>query len=620
MKSESIDPEKLPKVNNKDSLDRYRNRLKTSMNHRKHEGLDDTWNRLIDLYKGKHFKVRSSEDQLAINLAFSTVNVIAPSVSINNPKISIMARSQENEHQAVITEAVINYWWRHYDFQPEIHRAVKDMLILGSGWAKVGYRFSETDAPRPQEQIDQEYTDLTSQADQAALEAPEAADLLPSDQDIAESIEQTIKVVREDRPFIERVSPFDMFVDPEATCLEDANWICQRIVRSHEDVQRDERYNKKARNEIKPDSGVRDYSDSTSKDPEKDLARVTVYEFYDTKRETVSVFTEIGDLFLVSPEKTPFPFGHPFVMFRNYDVPDQFYPIGDLEQIESLQLELNKTRTQMINHRKQNVRKYFYRKRAFGPDGLAALQNDVDNTLVPVEDDNAPFADCLQPVPREPLDPQLYNYTSLIESDLDRVSGVSEYARGGVPETRRTATEASIMQDASNARASDKLAIVERAIRHLASRLVQLGQIFLTGDYVARVVGRDGSSMWVPYNRDDIQGEFDFEIEAGSTQPRNETIRRSQSLQLLNAIAPFIGTVVDPAEILSHVLREAFGIQNPGKFMAAQGPAGLPPGSSPAGSPGALGPPGETPGPPNIMNQVQPQLQGQIGLNLPNTQ
>ena len=40
-------------------------------------------------------------------------------------------------------------------------------------------------------------------------------------------------------------------------------------------------------------------------------------------------------------------------MVRNHEVTDEFYPIGELEMIETLQHELNETRTQMMNHRKR---------------------------------------------------------------------------------------------------------------------------------------------------------------------------------------------------------------------------------------------------------------------------
>ena len=44
--------------------------------------------------------------------------------------------------------------------------------------------------------------------------------------------------------------------------------------------------------------------------------------------------------FLIKPRPMPYAKGHPFEMLRNYEVADHFYPIGDVEQIEPLQLEL----------------------------------------------------------------------------------------------------------------------------------------------------------------------------------------------------------------------------------------------------------------------------------------
>ena len=83
-------------------------------------------------------------------------------------------------------------------------------------------------------------------------------------------------------------------------------------------------------------------------------------------RKTYCVFADgATDGFLITPTKMPYAFGHPFLMLRNYEVPDDFYPMGELEQIEPLQLELNETRTQMLNHRKRYARKYLYMEDAF---------------------------------------------------------------------------------------------------------------------------------------------------------------------------------------------------------------------------------------------------------------
>ena len=223
----------------------------------------------------------------------------------------------------------------------------------------------------------------------------------------------------------------------------------------------------------------------------------------------------------------------------------------------------------------------------------------------------------------------MYNYSAIIEDDINTVSGISEYARGAMPEIRRTATEASIIADAQNARAADKLAIVEICISHVARRVIQLMQQFMTGDQIARVTSVGGEDMFVNYTRDDITGEYDFSVQAGSTQPMNDTIRKQQAISLMNAVAPLVGTVIDPAALAMHVLENGFGIKDPAKFIMQAQPApqeaeeavgeeqmvppppdlgGVP---MPEGQAGAFAPTGGVP--PELLLQ----LQNQMGLELP---
>jgi len=442
-------------------------------------------------------------------------------------------------------------------------------------------------------------------------------------------------MVVEDQPFVERISPFDILVDPEATCIEDAKWIAQRIVRPLEAARTDRRYKASARKNLSADSLLYSmYSVSTRQEQEEYLdteERCVVYEYYDITENTLSVLPQSGDQFLIDPIAMPYAYGQPFVMMRNYDIPDYFYPMGDLEALESLQQELDKTRSQMMNARKRYARKYLYHERSFGPEGREALESDTDGRLVPVVDENKPLGETVVPMPQTPLSPEIYNMSEIVEADINTVSGVSEYARGQMPEIRRTATEASIIADAGNARAADKLATVELAIAQIGRRVIQLMQQFMTGEQMAQVADK-GGSLFVPYARDDITGEYDFSVEAGSTQPINDTIRKQQAVSLLNAMAPLVGTVIDPQALAKHVLSNGFGIKDPDKFMMQQqpqqpvGPEGAAPGAGPGagqmppgmpvgmpmGQPeGAFSPTGGVP--PELLAQIQ----GQMDVDLP---
>lgn len=610
----------MARTSNSEIITKYRNKIEQSRRWRREENLDDLWKRMIDMYRGKHFQTETEEDRLLINMAFATINVISPSVSVNHPKITVNARKHADAAKAIVTEAVVNYWWRHYDCQKEFRRAVKDMLIIGHGWIKTGYRFVE----KTEEDYDF--------SDELASAAPESA------------AESEI-IITEDRPFVERISPFDVFVDSDATSMSDIKWIAQRVRRPLKEVKKDKRYNSAARQDAAPSHyskwGADDWKGTVRprRSESEDDAYVEIWEFYDIDRGTMSVFCDGGDKFLVNPMKIPFTFGHPFVMLRNYEVPEYFYTMGELEAIEPLQQELNATRTQMMNHRKRFSRKWLYKDSAFDADGRAALESDEDNVMVPVVSEEG-LSNVIVPMPAVISPPEFYNQSNLISEDINTVSGVSEYMRGGLPEIRRTATEAAISQDAANARASDKLAIIERAIGDCARRLVMLAQQYMTGEAAVRVVGQEENYVWLNFDRDYIQGEFDFEVEGGSTAPVNESFRRQMALQVVDAMAPFAGAgIIDMPKLANYVLQYGFGIKNAASFvMQPQLPAqpitpqGAPPPPEPMPPQGApeqppagptpmegMPPTGGMPLPSNIPPEILSQLLAS-GAPLPNTQ
>ena len=257
--------------------------------------------------------------------------------------------------------------------------------------------------------------------------------------------------------------------------------------------------------------------------------------------------------------------------------------------------------------------------------------------MVPVVDENKPLSEVVVPMPQVPISNDIYAYSNIIEEDINTVSGVSEYARGAMPEIRRTATEASIIADAQNARAADKLAIVEISIGHVARRVLQLIQEFMTGEAMARVALKGGESLYVPYTREEVLGEYDFSVEGGSTQPINDTIRKQQAVSLMNAVAPFVGTVIDPAALAMHILEEGFDIKDPAKFLIQQpatpqeqaiageeplppqGDVPMPQGVGPEMAMGPMTPEGGSFAPTGgVPPELLLQLQNQMGLELPN--
>ena len=631
-------------------LKRLRRRIDSSMRWRKNEKFDLTWKRMIDMYAGKQFPdATTTEDRIAVNLAWATINIIYPTVSVNRPKVLVLARDAQHQTNAVLTEATVNQWWDQYGVLPEFRAAVKDFLVVGHGWCKVGWRFEEREVDRDPEAIDADFVKAREQADVLASNDPMGAATLPTDDEIRADIPVKEMVTVKDEPFVERVSPFDVFIDPEAKKLSDAEWVAHRIVRTLEDVRNDKRYNPRARRKVKADRAInQELLPDSKRDYGDDVQRVTVWEFYDIKRDQLSVFAHAGDGFLVDPHPIPYESGHPFVMLRNYDVPDRFYPMGDLESMEPLQQELNKTRSDLINARKQHKRKHLYFEDAFDANGRDALEDPTDGVMVPVRKGQWNLSDVIAPMPINPIPPELFNYSAQTEADINTVTGVTEYQRGNPQSVRRTATEAAIIQDSVNARSAEKLAIVEAGIAEVSKRLIELARQFATQGGLLRSRGPKGHPVYTYWEPDDFQAEMDFMVEAGSTVPKGEDYRRQEAMNLMGAIQPFIGPPGSGAPLdaglIAFWLLEQFGIKDPQRFAAPPPMMPMmPPGAPGGGVPAPSGPPEGGPGPhnnpmaqdpaaamaagvqgdptqggamPQVPPEVMAQLAGQVGLNL----
>jgi hypothetical protein len=578
-------------------LGEYATEIRRTQGWRKDQGYDALWGKLREMYQGELnvANLDASEDAIAVNMAFSTINVMFPSVSQGQPNVEVRANDPSNEPQAVLVEEILNFAWDHWHFQPQFRMAAKDFLMFGHGWVKVGWNFTDEEQETSDEEREVEFDTLSAQADEAAVTDPANASALPTNEDIFANLSTTKTVTVEDQPFVDHVSILDILVNPEATSMHDLRWIAQRVRRPLEEAKRDENYASGARGKL---SGAHSTFD-TATDPRTDgnlVAErgkmVEIWEFYDLVDAVMAVFTlEDGKNFLVKPTKMPFLFGHPFVQMRNYDIPDMFYPMGDLEQLWPLQQELNKTRSDMMNFRAAYARKYLVRAGALQRGDVEKLISKTDGEIIQVENDNVNLEDIVVPVPINNLDPGLFNWSHQITSDIQEVSGVSEYTRGGGG-GRRTATEAALIQDAMNARSGEKLMIVEQTASEVMRKVLQVMQQFLTGPQVARTFGADGSQKWLPYDRESIRGEFDFSVEAGSTQPNNETFRRQNAIALMNVMMPFVdGGIIDPQELAKHILSEGFSIRTPEKFFQQEAPQPQPgqPPRNPGTLPGAQG-------------------------------
>lgn len=628
---EGVDPYDNSPQAVKARLTKYRGQIETSKEWRK--PYEATWRDMIDLYRNKPYDKTAGMDYdhvLALAIGFSTINVIYPSVSLSRPRVTVTPTRPELTDRAEVVEAAVNHWWRHFNYQDEYRQVVKDFLIIGHGWSKTTYVKKEEDQQLSQTEMQTNLVQALQQKYQAIQTDPSAEALYPSNQEIADTLPTMKTVVVEDHPQVERVSPFDIYVDPDATRDFDLGWIAQRIAMPVREAKARKDWDKDARDALVAGARMMKQNDGLYEDQvDKWEKFCIVFEHYDMKTGMVCWFGETGDKFLKPPQPIQFPFGHPFVQLRNYEVPEQFYPVGDLEMIEPLVMELSFMRTRQMNDVRQYTRKYGTKAAWVDSKGINSLKSTADGEVV-LFSDEAPddLRQAVVALPTMDPNPSMYQMSPIINDDVTRISAVSEYEQGVQPDVRRTATEAGIIKDASNSRAAEKLTQIEQGVSAIARRVVQLGQMMLTTDQVAVIGGQDTGQpiQWVPFSRDEIVGEYDFEVEAGSTQPRNESFRRQSALQMMDAMTnPLfqpqpqpdgtIAPIVDSRKLAEWVMREGFGIKNAAEFIVEPPPpppppldpqladalnggqtpdaGGMPPGGAPP-APGGGGQPGMT--------------------------
>ena len=177
-----------------EKLESYIDKVGKCQRWREQEQYEQTWRRLVDMYKGKHWPATTAtkSDLIAVNLAFSTINVIAPSVAVNYPKIVVQATNPENRDRAAFVEAVANYLWKHHDFRTPFRRTVKDFLIFGHGWVKTGWKFVEQEQQISEDERESMFNSALTELDAFALETPELSNDLPSEEDVAANIPSTV--------------------------------------------------------------------------------------------------------------------------------------------------------------------------------------------------------------------------------------------------------------------------------------------------------------------------------------------------------------------------------------------------------------------------------------------
>jgi len=474
-----------------------------------------------------------------INMTLPHISLMSTSIVSRDPQMIVTpigGQDEITEDNATFAQAVLTYFWKRTNATDDVKAATEDMLKLGNGFVKVGWEYVASEYEEEPQMLLDEAMIAVEQAEATADGfAPEMSDLRKDNK-----AQFTYERVEADDPFVEYVSPYDIFMPKDARRIETARWVCQRLRLPLDELY--ERFGEDAPISvdaaIASDQLVSTYLNGQTTLPEV-LSYAIIYEFYDMTTRELTVFQIDGSEPLY---EGPIPYQHrypPFVHFRNYnDGGMQCWAFGDLENIAGIQLMLGEVTRAQLDDLKRAGNKYAIRKRHATPELKKQLESPLaDQVIVMDIPESSSLEDVIRPLNRLATPSDAYAMDEKLQDAMIKVLGINDFQAGGVGADRMSATAAAVVDGVATLRAQDKLAAVEGGISGIGQRILLLCQEFLDENRAIRIAGA-GGAMWLRVSASDIYGEFKVGVEGGSTRALNPATRAQRGIQTLQTVVP----------------------------------------------------------------------------------
>lgn len=372
----------------------------------------------------------------------------------------------------------------------------------------------------------------------------------------------------------DRIDPDHILFDADAGPLEKSwSWIGHYFCLSKADALQDKRFTKSVIRKIKGKSRqseeervkAKKLGKETKTSFEDDELYIDFYEIYNLKTREWLIYSEDADDLVSKPKSLPAGVEkHPFNFLRFVLRAKSPYPIPPMFPGLDPQREYNMTRSKVQTHRKRFNRKYTALENAVDPDELSKLESGEDGTVITVR-----MHDAVRPIQDAALNPQDYSEIGLLNADLVELLNSPDATRGIA--SADSATEAGLIDRRLEVKEGDRMGLVVDWIIDWAKKVDKLVQAYIDKEEAVRVTGPQGE-LWVtvsPKDYEDIEGEYEYSVNVGATQPRLPDIERSQWIAFLSqVIIPFPAILTKPN--LMRRMAEMFHIEDDASIQELQ--------------------------------------------------
>ena len=463
--------------------------------------------------------------RLVANYIMPIVRSMVARLTYSKPALICMpgTNEEEDKNAARACESVLNYLWRHLDILSLTRDLVLWVVSCGTAFLKV-------------------YWDSS------------AGDIIDA------SMDGKPEYIRTGEVAVEIVPPFAVTIDPMATSFKQSDYLIEAHMVSKNKLkeifgeklfkgvswERDEKVS------MKPSfiSKILGMFTGKTQPPEKEAtSHVMVYEYY----ERPSLARPKGRKVFVSGDKViedvELPDGlWPYVDFHDVKVPGRFWSSSIIEHLIPMQLELNKTKSQIIEH-----------KNLMAKGKWLCAEGSVKQNAITSEPGEVIEYNPNLPRPQQsqmtPLPNYVFEVMNRLSTDMQEVSGISEVSRGTVPGDVRSGRAIAYLQEADNTKLGPVVAGLERGLEDVGKKMLQLVEQRWDEPQTIKILGKNNQVEVIDFKGADVAGNYDVIVQGGSSMPQNKALRQDFIIQLYQ-----YGLIQDPQKVLS--LLEFGGIED----------------------------------------------------------
>lgn len=457
------------------------------------------WDDCYKAYKGDLFRkaLPDYKAQVIDNMIFSTVETIIPILFSHNPQFIVLPQIPEMFDRAQMVQNLLDFEFERAKVFPTLLQGIKTGVITGTSPFAVIW-------------------------DSNASNGLGEVKLIP-------------------------ISPFNFFVDPMATSIDDAEYVIYATYKPVGQVikQFPEKKELLLKTTTQPQDEyllygkeadlmnikdvvlyiecyMRDYTiESEIIEEEGQKYQITKRKYPNGRRIIVA-----GDVLLYDGEN-PYKDGRfPFVVWKCYENPNSFWGIGEVEQI----IEPQRYRTEILNCIIENARTTA--NAVWILDKNCGIDHNTITGRPGLVIRKNPGTEVRRESP-QPLPAYVQNLPVLFAQDIENISGVYDVTRGEKPLGVTAAAAITALQEQAQGRIRLKVQLLEQALSEIGSLwLSRVQQFWETKRYITFIDKATETQKFILISKHDLDGDFTVRIKAGSTMPVNKTARLQQLIQM----------------------------------------------------------------------------------------